>query len=325
MTTATDQMTARGGRPRTAPAVHSLDCFAFTVPDLSEAERFYRTFGLTTRRVGELLELFTEHHPHRWGIVQETRGCKKQLQFLSFGCFEDDFVALAAHLLERQFERCEPHSMGTSDGLWLKHPDGFPIQIVAARKSSPDDKSEPSSVQPVPLGAGAAPSRSKSARVVPRRLSHVLTFSQDVERGIRFYEDALGLRVSDQSGDSIVFMHGVHGSDHHLIAMAKSNRPGLHHLSWDVGSIDEVGLGMEQMLNGGYTQGWGVGRHVLGSNYFYYVRDPWGSYCEYSFDIDYVPSGFHWPATDHPMEDSFYVWGPRVPADFVTNFEIVNS
>ena len=34
----------------------------------------------------------------------------------------------------------------------------------------------------------------------------------------------------------------------------------------------------------------GVGRHVLGSNYFYYVQDPWGSFAEYSYDIDFVPA-----------------------------------
>lgn len=75
------------------------------------------------------------------------------------------------------------------------------------------------------------------------------------------------------------------------------------------------------MLHAGHERGWGVGRHVLGSNYFYYVRDPWGSYSEYSFDIDFVPQGLQWPSADHPMEDSFYVWGPRVPEDFVRNFE----
>ena len=71
----------------------------------------------------------------------------------------------------------------------------------------------------------------------------------------------------------------------------------------------------------GYTHGWGVGRHVLGSNYFHYVRDPWGSFAEYSYDIDFIPADVDWPAADHPPEDSFYVWGPPVPDDFVINHE----
>ena len=79
----------------------------------------------------------------------------------------------------------------------------------------------------------------------------------------------------------IAFMHAVHGSDHHVIAFVKSDGPGLHHLSWDVGSINDIGLGAMQMADRGFSAGWGLGRHVLGSNYFHYVRDPWGSYAEY--------------------------------------------
>ena len=76
-----------------------------------------------------------------------------------------------------------------------------------------------------------------------------------------------------------------------------------------------------QMADKGFTQGWGLGRHVLGSNYFHYVRDPWGSYCEYSSDIDYIPVTCDWDPGDHPAEDSLYLWGPQVPKDFVTNYE----
>ena len=79
---------------------------------------------------------------------------------------------------------------------------------------------------------------------------------------------------------------------------------------------------MEQMTMAGYGDGWGVGRHVLGSNYFRYVKDPWGSYVEYSYDIDFVAAGTDWHAADHPGEDSLYVWGPAVPEDFVINTEL---
>ena len=58
------------------------------------------------------------------------------------------------------------------------------------------------------------------------------------------------------------------------------------------------------------------------SNYFRYVRDPWGSYAEYSYDIDFVAPGAQWPAADYPPEDPLYVWGPAVPKDFVPNHEL---
>ena len=105
-------------------------------------------------------------------------------------------------------------------------------------------------------------------------------------------------------------MHGIHGSDHHMIALAKSGGPGLHHLSWDVASINEVGLGAMQMADKGYSAGWGLGRHVLGSNYFHYVRDPWGSWCEYSSDIDYIPADHDWKSGERPPVDCF-IFGAR--------------
>jgi catechol 2,3-dioxygenase-like lactoylglutathione lyase family enzyme len=153
-------------------------------------------------------------------------------------------------------------------------------------------------------------------------LAHILIFTSDVLESIAFYERVLGLRLSDRSGDGIAFMHGIHGSDHHMLALAKSEGPGLHHLSWDVGSINEIGLGAMQMADKGFGAGWGLGRHVLGSNYFHYVRDPWGSYSEYSADIDYIPANCHWQAEDNPQDDSFYLWGPEPPADFAVNHEI---
>jgi catechol 2,3-dioxygenase len=158
--------------------------------------------------------------------------------------------------------------------------------------------------------------------VQPRRLAHMLVFTRDIPQAIKFYGEVLGLRLSDRSGDMIAFMHGIHGSDHHMIAFVKSEGPGLHHLSWDVSSINEIGIGAMHMADQGFAAGWGLGRHVLGSNYFHYVRDPWGSYAEYSSDIDYIPVDHDWKGGDHPPEDSFYVWGPVPPQDFAFNHEV---
>ena len=210
--------------------------------------------------------------------------------------------------------------MSDGSGIWLRGPDDLAIRIVVADKVAPSEKAVPTVVDVKP-GMGAAPARSKVLPVRPRRLSHILLFATDVPAAMAFYADVLGLRLSDRNSDVIAFMHGAHGSDHHLVALAKSHGGGLHHSSWDVGSVHDIGQGVEQLKKHGYGQGWGLGRHVLGSNYFFYARDPWGSYAEYSFDIDFVPSDLDWPAADHPPEDSFYVWGPEPPADFVTNYE----
>ncbi|GJH18414.1 hypothetical protein CBA19CS22_17750 [Caballeronia novacaledonica] len=119
----------------------------------------------------------------------------------------------------------------------------------------------------------------------------------------------------------VEFLHARYGSDHHLIAFAHGATKGWHHSAWDVADVEQVGRDKMQMERAGYVDGWGVGRHVLGSNYFQYVRDPWGSFWEYSVDIDYVGVGVEWPGGNHPPEDSLYLWGPAVPAYFFENAE----
>ena len=137
----------------------------------------------------------------------------------------------------------------------------------------------------------------------PRRLSHVLIFTKDIDASIKFYERTIGLRLSDRASDLVAFMHGIHGSDHHLLALVKSSGSGFHHCSWDTASIQDIGLGAMRMHDKGWKKGWGIGRHVLGSNYFHYVMDPWGSFSEYSCDIDYIPKEERWPAADHKPEE----------------------
>ena len=217
-------------------------------------------------------------------------------------------------------KRLDPPPGVDSNGLWFHDHDGNNVEIKVAQKSSPNEKSR-FAADSAPPGARGAPFRRTVARVQPRRLSHILMFTRDVRKAIDFYVRVLGLRLSDHSGEGIAFLHGVHGSDHHLLAFAHSNAPGFHHLSWDVGSVDEIGRGAMHMLGKGHSRGWGLGRHVLGSNYFHYVRDPWGSFSEYSADIDYVPADCDWRSEDHAPEDSFYVWGPNPPEDFVHNYE----
>ncbi|MEP6944149.1 MAG: VOC family protein [Betaproteobacteria bacterium] len=307
-------------RRRNALGVHSLNRFAFSVPDLAPAEKFYAAFGLDTRREGNRLDVYTHGHKHRWGSIHAD-GKPKKIQYLSFGAYEQDFDALRQRIESHGAAERHPLWDGDDEGVWTRDPDGTLIQIVVAPKVSPSAKSRAAEPSPVAAGKGAAPSRSGVAPVRPRHLSHVLLFTPDVLRQTAFYGDVLGLRLSDRSADIIAFLHGPHSSDHHLVAFAKSHAPGFHHSSWEVGSFDEVGLGAEQMRTQGYTHGWGVGRHVLGSNYFYYAQDPWGSWAEFSHGIDFVPADLEWPATDHPVADSFYVWGPTVPDDFITNHE----
>jgi catechol-2,3-dioxygenase len=298
--------------------VHSMDHFSMAVPDLAVAQSFYDDFGLDTHSDGRNLALHTFGHAHRWGVLSE--GPRKKFQYWSFGAYEDDLPRFRAHLQTLGIPLIDPPPGVESNGLWFHDPDGNCVEIRVAEKSSPNEKTQFTTVSQGP-GTRGAVYRSKVKKTQPRRLAHVLVFTPDPPRATQFYMRVLGLRLSDESEGNIAFLHGVHGSDHHLIAFARSNAPGFHHCSWDVGAVDDIGLGAMHMAEKGFVAGWGLGRHVLGSNYFHYVRDPWGSYSEYSADIDFIPVDADWDTADHPGAESFYLWGPDVPEDFVRNYE----
>lgn len=298
--------------------VHSLDHFTLQVPQLDEAARFYEAFGLIVERDAGRLLLRTRGNEHVWADI--VAGPDKKLRAIRFGAFEEDMPVFADRLADGRFVPDGP----SSNAIWAHGPDGLAIEIAVAEKSSPDEKSSFDLPPRHDVTRGTGP-RSSVAKVYPRRLAHIALFTRSVPEAMAFYRDRLGLRLSDRSGDHVAFMHGPHGSDHHMIALALSDGGGLHHCSWDVGAVTEVGQGAAQMEAAGYSRGWGLGRHVLGSNYFYYVRDPWGSYAEYSADMDFVPAGTDWPAGDHPGEDSFYQWGPPPPDDFSTNHETATA
>lgn len=298
--------------------IHSMNTFNMAVPDLKVAEDFYKTFGLDVREEGDGLGLYTFGSDFRWASLAE--GSRKKLNFLSFGVFEEDFAPMKRRIEQAGIRLLDAPRGFEANSVWFHDHNGVLIEVRVSDKTSPNEKSA-FDMASCPAGVAGAPQRSKAPKVRPVRLAHVLIFTADVPKAIDFYSRVLGLRLSDRSGDGICFMHGIHGSDHHLIAFAKSSAPGLHHCSWDVGSVNEIGKGAMQMAEKGYQKGWGLGRHVLGSNYFHYVQDPWGSYSEYSADIDYIPADHDWDAGDYPPEDSIYLWGPEIPKDFIVNHE----
>lgn len=297
----------------TTRGVHSIDHYALFVPSLDEARHFFTSFGLEVCESAGQLELRAADG-HVWARILP--GEHKMLAHLSFNCFADDYPVLRQQV-EASGARFEEDD---GNGFWFRDPDGNLVQVKIGEKCMPDEKRQSPSAA-VDADRRGAGTRDAVSRVQPQRLSHVLLFSPDVPRAVAFYEQALGLKLSDHSQDIIAFTHARHGCDHHLVAFCKSSAKGFHHAAWDVDDIDQVGNGATQMAAAGYTQGWGTGRHCLGSNYFHYVRDPWGSFCEYSADIDYISAGSEWPTGDFPPENSLYLWGPDVPEYFILNTE----
>lgn len=289
-------------------AVHSLGQFALHVPNLDDARQFFEAFGLAVAPEGETLAVRAlDGHV----CLRIFPGERKALAYMSFHCYAEDYVAIRRQIEAAGAVIPDDAPFADGEGIWFLDPDRNLVQVKIGPKTSPGKQT-----------LRDATRRAAGGRIQPHRLSHIFLFTPDVPRALVFYETALGLRLSDRSGDNIAFTHGPHGSDHHMLAFAKSAARGWHHAGWDVAHIDDVARGAAQMAAAGYAEGWGTGRHLLGSGVFHYVRDPWGSFHEYLADMDYIAPGQPWHAADFPPEESFSKGAPVMPADFIQNTEI---
>lgn len=305
--------------PRARPAsgilaAQPLDHFALTVPDANVGRTFYENFGLGAAADGNALRLSAQNGTV--GYLYE--GPARRLHHLSFAIGEEDRAGFKAHLEKGGIKLLDPPKEVAGNGLWFADPDGNLIELTVASRRAPMEKFI-MQVEIAGEGMRGAPEHDRVVR--PRRMGHCLLFSSDLNRSLEFYQRFLGLRLADRSGDNVAFLYSPHGSDHHVIAFGRSDRPGFHHASFEVPNVDYIGMGAMNMAQKGYREGWGFGRHVAGSNYFHYIRDPWGGFAEYFCDIDYIPAGCAWEARDLPAEFALYLWGPPVPEYFFQNCE----
>ncbi|HUG37855.1 MAG TPA: VOC family protein [Candidatus Limnocylindrales bacterium] len=299
--------------------VRSLLHYALEVPDQAAGQRYYQDFGLVdVGGSGEAVGLRAPRQSRPNLLLYG--GPRKRLHHLCFGASGEDFARVRASLRDNGVREVDAPRGAPEGGLWVRDPDGH---LVNVRDEAPDVA--PVDVPPPMNGPGYTPRQAvrgcpeRGQGAAPRRLGHVLLFSPDLKRQMDFYVGVLGLRLSDRSGDMIAFMRC--STDHHNVALLASSAPGFHHASFQVGSVDEIATGAARMADRGWQPGWGLGCHVIGSNFFYHIRDPWGSFAEYFYDLDSIPEDCAWAARDFPAEDSLYLWGPPVPPDFAENKE----
>jgi 2,3-dihydroxybiphenyl 1,2-dioxygenase len=106
-------------------------------------------------------------------------------------------------------------------------------------------------------------------------IGHVVLGVADLERSLRFYEDALGLHLSDEvtMGETeLVFLHC--NQRHHSLALAGvGTDSGLLHFMVEMASLDEVGMAYERCLASGRIAAT-LGRHSNDRVLSFYLSTP---------------------------------------------------
>jgi len=171
---------------------------------------------------------------------------------------------------------------GADGTLHARDESGF---AIAFRRSAAAGKKS--------AGKKAAPSRMNrpfdpERRARPRRIGHVVycVTRSDLDKATDFYARRLNFRLSDGTpGGNFLRCQGTH--DHHsLFLLSRPDRRAFDHVAFEVRDIDEIMLGGKYMMGRGWKPNTSVGRHILGSNLFWYFHNPCGGRTEYYADMD---------------------------------------
>lgn len=306
-------------------AVQSAYSVTLEIPDLEPGVAFYRDAGFLVEEQGDRAVVRCPGQ-NRESIVLIGGAERKRLHHISLRADPAQFDAVRDRVGQFGGSVVDAPAGMDPTGLWVSDPHGMLVHLMDSPVDAPLAAREPYTInEPGRINRirrSAMLPRAATADVLPLRLGHILLFSPDVLASVAFFTEALGMGLADRAQDIIAFCCARQDSDHHVVAFAKSPGVGFHHASFQVQDPDTVGRGGAMLAERASRGQWGFGRHTIGSNFFHYIQDPWGSWFEYYSDMDFIDDYALWTPTNYAMEDSLANWGPAVPHDFVHNYEV---
>ncbi|HEX4094585.1 MAG TPA: VOC family protein [Trebonia sp.] len=296
-------------------SLHGLTQITIGVPDVAATADYYREFGLDP--VGDGTDggeasLCTADGGEQLRLVSSPR---RRLAELRVGADDQDDLARIASALTRLDipatrgqATVRAYEPGTEVTVIVEiaprlrqAPATTPVYNIPGHTARPDVR---------------APGILREEPVRPRKLGHVVLGTTDAERSQRFFTDGLGFKVSDTVTGLAAFMRC--STDHHNVLVQQAPLAFLHHTSWQVNDVDEIGRGATAMLaNDPGRHVWGLGRHHIGSNFFWYLKDPAGNFSEYYSDLDCIVDDELWKPADWEGARGLYSWGPPPPPSFL--------
>ncbi len=166
------------------------------------------------------------------------------------------------------------------------------------------------------VSAGVEQRQPADRTAYPRKLSHVVLNTPDMEGGEAWYQEVVGFRTSDYSADQMVFLRCSH--DHHAIALVRAQYASVNHVAFEMPGIDSFMRGIGRMKQSGQVPSWGPGRHGPGNNPFAYFVSPSGFVIEFTAEVQQIEEATHqpkiWSRNDPESMDQWMTAGPPTPA-----------
>jgi catechol 2,3-dioxygenase-like lactoylglutathione lyase family enzyme len=290
-------------------SLHGLRSVTIGVPNVEETAAYYAEFGLAPEADGWFSTLDAGRQ------LRLVPASTRRLIALCVGADDADDLARAAASLARLGV---PADLRATSLEATEPVTGVRVGLDVAPRTRQD---------PVPAtvynGPGRldrqgrrAPGLTRPDRVRPRKLGHAVLGSTDPQATMSFFTDGLGFKISDRIKGVGAFMRC--STDHHNVLVMAAPVSFLHHTSWQVDDVDDVGRGACAMLEGRPERHvWGLGRHYAGSNFFWYLKDPAGNFSEYYSDMDCIVEDQLWTPEDLEGARGLFAWGPPPPPSFM--------
>jgi catechol 2,3-dioxygenase-like lactoylglutathione lyase family enzyme len=296
-------------------SLHRVSSFTYSVPNVAEVIAYYTEFGLTDNGDGSLStvdggrQLFVEQGPYR-NVTAVTLGADDP----------DDIGRIASSLSSLGFEvTAGAEQLVSTDPATKVRVEVVVDPRIVQRECERPSLNGPGRIERVNARAAGVV---RDQQVRPRRLGHIALVSRESATSMKFFVDGLGFKVSDYNGSKeSAFLRC--SPDHHNVAVFGGPISFPHHTSWEVDDVDEIGRAADALLTGhDERQGWGFGRHYAGSNFFWYLKDPAGTFSEYYADMDQITQDDLWTPQVCEGKSGLYSWGPQVPEDFLAPSDV---
>ena len=289
--------------------LHRLTSVTIGVPNLADTIAYYTEFGLTPQGQGRFATIDGGQQLH---IVQAP---SRRLIELGIGVDDRDDLDRIA----RRLSALDLPATPETDALLTEEPiAGFRAHLqISPRLQQPTVPATPyNGPGRIDRPDRRAPGILREDAVQPLKLGHVVIGSTDQQATQKFFTDGIGFKVSDVVPSLAAFMRC--STDHHNVLVQQAPLNFLHHTSWQVQDIDDVGRGATAMLeNNPDRHVWGLGRHHVGSNFFWYLKDPAGNFSEYYSDLDCIVDDQLWKPGVWEGLRGLYNWGPPPPPSFL--------
>lgn len=287
-------------------ALHGMHGITLGVTDVDAVAPFYEDFGLTPDESGTTFS--STHGGAQLSLVERKW---RQIVDTTLGCDDNDDLDRIRHAATAAGHEF----VDTGDSISIVEP---VTELTIHVKVMPRVELDP--VAPVPMNqAGYSPRLNARPDTLfveetprPRKLGHLAMSSPDIEATGAFLGDIIGAKLSDRVPGNVAFWRM--SSDHHNIALAQAPGAVIHHFAWEMDDMDSIGHAARSLLTDNLERhAWGLGRHFLGGNLFWYFKDPAGNFVEYFSDIDRIDEDAEWMARDWDPAKALYIWGPPTP------------